>query len=95
MEDYFSNNINCTFLVELLSKKFKLDELGKKKFEVLIKNQLYKNNIDEDYASILLIENISKNRILKYYPSNLSTYLLLKHQKTYQVSKLLIIINNI
>lgn len=95
LEDYFSNNINCKFLFELLSQKFKLDELGKKKFEVLIKNQLYKNNIDKDYASILLIENISKNRILKYYPSHLSTYLLLKHQKTYQVSKLLIIINNI
>lgn len=91
---YYEQNVLIGKFFILFKNKFILDDNdSSKKLETLIKNELYKYNIDQDYASILLLEKISKNQRVTYYPSNLTTYLLLDQRSLFKISKLLIITN--
>ncbi len=90
VNNFFKENLYINKTFKFFVKFFQLEEYGKKKLETLIKHELYKNNIDKDYASLPLIENLSKKYYLIYYPSNLSTFLILKDYKKFQISKLLI-----
>lgn len=92
VNSYFANNDYINNFINIQSRKFKLDSIGLKKIETLVKNQLYKNNIDQDYSSINIINNLSYDYDLKYYPSNLNTYLLLKNE-LFKVSLSLILCN--
>ena len=90
VEKYFVNN-NLNSFIDFFSKKIQLDCNGKKKLEYLFKNQLFKNNIDQDFAAYKLILDLSKENNVHYYPSNLNTYLLLKNELIFNTSRLLFI----
>ena len=94
VNNYFARNKSINYFVKNQIKKFNLDHIGKKKIETLIKNELYKYNIDQDYSSISIIRKLADKYNLKYYPSNLNTYLILKNEK-FKISLLLIIVNYI
>ena len=72
-----SNEFND--FIEFNCKKFELDLYGKKKFENLIKFELYKNNIDKNFSAYFIIKNLEQqNNKVIYMPSNLNTIIIMK-----------------
>ena len=81
--------------IKFYKNKYELNNDGLEKFKNIIKFELYKNNIDKNFSSFFILENLQIHyKKILYYPSNLNTILIMRYiDNNIHINSSLFIIN--